>query len=119
MLDPGKFASLPPAVSLHTTDGVPKEQSTVAVKSVFGSDMSILYVDGPNTIVSFGKIPQSVDGGQAIAIVVALASAATTEAEKSVASWPMMGTLMTDWSAEARPSRANKMIWEYMVRRID
>lgn len=42
VLDPGKLASLPPAVSLQTAVLEARSQSIVAVKSVFGSDMSTL-----------------------------------------------------------------------------
>lgn len=121
VLDPGKFASLPPAVSLHTTDEVAKEQSIVAVKSLFGSDMSMLYVDGPYTIISLGKTPQSVEAGQAIATVVALASAATMDPKKDVASWPTRGTSMYAWSAAlatARPRSVDEMNLESILRRF-
>lgn len=98
VLLPGKFASLPPAVSLHTALLAAITQSWVAVKSVLGSDMSTLYVDGPTTRVWAGKRPQSSDGRQASARVVAPLLAVTTEAAMEFASPPTLGTVSVRWA---------------------
>lgn len=92
VLEPGKFASLPPAVSLQTALLEAITQSWVAVKSVFGSDMSILYVDGPTMRVCAGNRPQSVSM-QARARVVASLLAPTTDAAIVSASPPTSGTM--------------------------
>lgn len=117
VLEPGKFASLPPAVSLHSALLTATIQSTVAVKSVLGSDMSMLYVEGPKTRISWGKRPQSsVLALQASARVVAVGLAATTEAATVMAvSTPMKGAVRVVCCAVARLRREVRRSVEIIV----
>ena len=115
VLDPGKFASLPPAISMHTALLDATTQSWVAVKSVLGSDMSMWYVEGPTTSVCAGNRPQSAST-QARASVVASLLALTTDAATMSASPPMSWTVMV-WSAwaAARLSMAERTNVEIML----
>jgi hypothetical protein len=119
VLLPGKFASLPPAVSLHTA--FESTQSIVAVKSVLGSLMSMLYVEGPKTTVCAGKRPQSVFGMQATATVVAVGLAETMERRMSASnSWasepmPSQGTDIVVVCAVARESSTERMSADTMI----
>jgi len=90
-------------------------QSWVAVKSVFGSDMSTLYVDGPTMRVCAGNSPQSLSM-QARARVVASLLAPTTDAATMSASPPISGTvrMLFCW-AKATLSKVERIDVEIMV----
>lgn len=83
VLLPGKFASEPPADSVHVTVA-PRLQSAVAVAAwASPTPISRWYVDGPYTSVMYGKRPQSFESvpeGHARAMVVADGFADTTDA---------------------------------------
>lgn len=125
VLLPGKFASVPPAVSLHIALSGMITQSIVAVKSDsgLGSPMLRFQVEGPKTRVSAGKRPQSMEVAQASARVVAVGFAVTTEptmfgkTEPSKMS-PIHGTdIVAGMSccAATRPMKETRMNFEAMV----